>query len=164
MYMHGASAGADYHQWRRMTIRALERGEAKGVIDGNKDTVLHQLATDVEHQLFSLSSAGLLPNARSSLHSILNDAANIHRTLLLQKARYQLHFFHSSIDSPARFEDPRMEAINDIDEMDEDGDTTVDRKFVFCVSPCLEKFGDEFGENVAVRNVLLKAKVCCGVG
>jgi hypothetical protein len=57
-----------------------------------------------------------------------------------------------------------MEIINDVDDMDDDGDTRIERIFSFCVFPCLEKFGDEFGEKVDVRNVLLKAKVCCGVG
>jgi hypothetical protein len=59
-----------------------------------------------------------------------------------------------------------MESVNDLDNMvDDDGDVDPsDRQFLFCVFPCLEKFGDEWGENSQVSNVLLKARVCCGVG
>jgi hypothetical protein len=47
--------------------------------------------------------------------------------------------------------------------MDEDDDLGR-RQFMFCVTPCLEKYGDEWGENAEVVNVLLRARVCCGVG
>ncbi|KAF2659427.1 hypothetical protein K491DRAFT_675647 [Lophiostoma macrostomum CBS 122681] len=161
-YIH--DAGAEYHEWRRTTIRALEKSEVNHALQQEREKTLYRMAGDIEHQLFSLTSTNLSPQARSSLLSILNAAADLHKSLLLQKARYHLHSFRNHTDGPTYFDEQRMEMINDIDDVDDDGDTQIDRIFSFCVFPCLEKFGDEFGEKVEVRNVLLKAKVCCGVG
>jgi hypothetical protein len=161
-YIH--EAGAEYHEWRRTTIRALEKSDINYALRQEREETLHRTAGDIEHQLFSLTSTNLSIYARSQLLAILNSAADLQKSLLLQKARYHLHFFRNHVDGPTSFDEQRMEIINDVDDMDDDGDTRIERIFSFCVFPCLEKFGDEFGEKVDVRNVLLKAKVCCGVG
>jgi hypothetical protein len=99
------------------------------------------------------------------LIAILGAAADLQRRLALQKARYQVLFFRGKDRVDLAFDEHRMESINDLDNNTDD-DTTMagSNQFLFCVFPCLQKFGDERGENMGVRNVLLKARVCCGVG
>jgi hypothetical protein len=157
--------GSEYREWRRATIRALEKSEAKHALQEEKESLLHRLVGDIEHQLFSLTSSNLPANARAALLDILHRAADLQQTLLLQKAQYKLRFFRHNGAHEAEFDGKWMESINDFDdEMGEDDDTGVKRGSWFCVFPCLEKFGDEFGEKAEVSNVLLRAKVCSGVG
>lgn len=159
-YIH--NTGADFREWRRTTIRSLEKSEAKHTLHQEKVKLVHRLSSEVGHQLFTLTSINLTQNAQSTLMGMLNATADFQHTLLLQKAQYRLHFFNGQ--EGHLFDEGRMESVNDLDGgLDEDGDV-VQRRFAFCVFPCLEKFGDEYGENTEVRNVLLKARVCCGVG
>jgi hypothetical protein len=156
--------GPEYREWRRVTIRAIESSEMrKSLVQGRND-VLHMIAGEIAHLLFTLTSASLTATAQSALMGILTGAADLQRTLALQKARYQLLFFCEGDDNKhVAFDDRKMEAHDDFDSMDEDNGL-AQRRFLFCVTPCLEKYGDEWGENAEVVNVLLKARVCCGVG
>lgn len=151
-----------YSEWRRCTIRSLEATEGNN-IRRERDSLIHRLTGDISHQLFTLTSTTAALQAQQSLEGILSTAADIQRTLLLQKAEYRLHFFRNQSGHNIRFDDDRMESIHDVDGLDEDGDIVLDRNFDFCVFPSLEKFGDEHGENAAVSNVLLKARVCCKI-
>lgn len=158
-------AGADYRGWRRATIRALDHSETKRVIEQERDALIHRLAGEIGHLLFTLTSVSLAASAQSALIGIIKSAVDLQRTLALQKARYQLLFFHNQKASASNFEDLRMESVNDLDcTIDEDGDTIVEKKLLFCVFPCVEKFGDEWGEHTETSNILLKARVCCGMG
>jgi hypothetical protein len=157
-------SGPEYREWRRTTIRALEKSEAQQSVREERDRVLRRLAVDIERQLRELTSTKLSSTAQVALVTMLRDAADLQHTLMLQKAQYQVHYYRHQADGNVIFDDNRMEPVNDVDTMDDDGDTFTERKFTFCVFPCLEKFGDEFGEKMEVRNVLLKARVCCGVG
>ncbi|KAF2463459.1 uncharacterized protein BDR25DRAFT_307750 [Lindgomyces ingoldianus] len=152
--------GSEYREWRRTTIRALEKSPARQQLQQEKERLLHNISSQIQHQLFSVTSTNLTPQAQLSLLGILNAAADLQHVLLLQKAQYKVHFFRDQECGRVSFDESRMDSINDND-MDDD---FIDRKFCFCVFPLLEKFGDEAGENVDVRNVLLKARVCCGVG
>jgi hypothetical protein len=156
--------GAEYREWRRATIRAIENSDmAESLVQGRND-VLHAIAREIAHLLFTLTSISLTPSAQTALMGILNCAADLQRTFALQKARYQVLFFcEGDDDKHIAFDNRKMEAHDDFDSMDEDDDLGR-RQFMFCVTPCLEKYGDEWGENAEVVNVLLKARVCCGVG
>jgi hypothetical protein len=162
-YIH--NTGSDYREWRRNTIRSLEKSEANHQLRVERDNLLHRMMAEISHCLFTLTSANLSPSARSSLLGILNTAADLQHTLLLQKAQYEIHFFrNASGEQEVDFDAERMEVVNDVDGTDEDGDVFTERQFAFCVFPCLEKWGDEWGEREGVRNVLLRARVCVGVG
>ncbi len=162
-YMH--DMGAEYREWLQNTIRCLEKGKAKYTLQDERKRLTHRLANEIGRRLFALTSVNVAANAQTVLEGILYEAADLQNTLLLQKAQYKVHFFHEQDGEKPRFDDIRMESINDLDvETDEDGDRIIDRVFAFCVFPCLEKFGDEHGQNAEARNVLLKASVCCGIG
>ncbi|KAF2712146.1 hypothetical protein K504DRAFT_464244 [Pleomassaria siparia CBS 279.74] len=162
-YIH--NNGSEYREWRRNTIRSLEKSEARHELKTERDNLLHNMVNEISHRLYTLTNVNLSSTAQTSLLAIFNTAADLQHSLLLQKAQYQIHFFRHHNGRRVYFDEERMDAINDLDNgMDEDGDVFTERVFGFCVFPCLEKFGDEWGEKVDVKNVLLKARVCCGVG
>jgi hypothetical protein len=155
--------GTEYHEWRRTTIRTLENSRAKQLLQKGREKLMHRLCSEIEHQLFTLTSVNLTSNAQATLEGILYAAADFQNTLLLQKAQYKVIFFRNQEGLEVEFDDCRMESINDLDDSIGD-DMVIDRKIAFCVFPCLEKIGDEYGEHVDIRNILLKASVCCGDG
>lgn len=165
MIIRDTGAEAQYGEWRRATIRALESSEARHTIATEQESLLYRLAEDIQRLLFTLTSVSLASSAQSALVGILSNAADLQHTLALQKAAYQVLFFRRQAAEKVHIDDQRMESVNDLDStVDEDGDTQTERNFLFCVFPCLEKHGDEWGEHPETSNVLLKARVCCGVG
>lgn len=157
-YIQGT--GAEFGEWRRATIRALENSHMRDTLREEQARKIHQLSNDIEHQLFCLTSTQLAPNAKSELLAIVRRTADLQNALLLQKAHYRLHFFSHQGDKRIFFDDRRMEPVNDIDDgTDEHGQVATKRTFGFCVFPCVEKFGDEFGDTNDIRNVLLRARV-----
>jgi hypothetical protein len=159
-------SGSDYREWRRATVRAIKGSAAEKPLEQEKNDMLHRIAGEIAHLLFTLTSISLSTNAQAALMSILSAAVDLQRTIVLQKARYKMLFFRNSESNcSCAFDDRRMESVNDLDStLDDDCDMLDDRLFAFCIFPCLEKFGDEWGDNLEVSNILLKAKVCCGVG
>ena len=159
-YIH--DTGSEYREWRCNTIRCLERSDARYQLQIERDNLLHKIADNIGNRLFTLTAINLTPGAHASLLTILNTTADLQRTLLLQKAQYQIRFFRHEEGREVHFDPERMDAINDLENgVEEDSDVFTQRRFNFCVFPCLEKFGD--GEKAEVRSVLLKARVCCAV-
>lgn len=154
-----------YQFWRHATIRCLRESDAKLIVKEERVRQIDRLAFEILHHLHAITSVVLPSEARSALENILNTTAELQDTLLLQKARYRVDFAREQNGVNPSFDDERMEPINELDEyVDDDGDVLVDRVFAFCVFPCLEKFGDEYGEHTEVSNVLVRARVCCSVG
>ncbi|KAL6710680.1 hypothetical protein ACN47E_007737 [Coniothyrium glycines] len=149
-------------EWTRATIRAIDSIDSGDVLKQGVKVALHRDVGEIVHLLFELTSVNLSTHAQSALFDILDAAADLQRTLALQKALYRLSFYRSG-RVQVKFDSAKMDIINDLD-VDEDDDMLTDQTFLFCVFPCVEKFGDERGEHLERRNVLLKAKVCCGVG
>jgi hypothetical protein len=157
------TSSSEYREWKRATVRAMERNTNKDLLEQEKSEVLHKIVGEIAHLLFTLTSVNLTPSAKAGLLGILHAAADLQRTIVLQKARYHVLFFRSQDSSV--FDERRMESDDDLDSaMEDDCEMHEDQCFLFCVFPCVEKFGDEWGENLEVGNVLLKAKVCCVVG
>jgi hypothetical protein len=160
---HIHDAGASYREWCRTTIQSLKRSDAEQILLQERERLTHRLCSEIGHQLFTLTSMNLTPAAQITLENILHTAADLQNTLLLQKAQYRVLFFRNQGDAEIRYDDHKMESINDFDTSIDD-DPITEHKFSFCVFPCLEKFGDEYGEHANVQNVLLKASVCCETG
>lgn len=155
----------EYREWRRATIRMVDvdRHLADALREG-RDEVLHRIAKRIANLLYTLTCFSLSPHAQAALMSILQTAACLQRTLALQKARYWATFLRVTNEHSAlKFDEQKMEAVNDT--IEDDGDMMdQERQIFFSVFPSLEKSGDEWGEHVDVSNVLVKARVCCGVG
>ncbi|KAF2281476.1 uncharacterized protein EI97DRAFT_463800 [Westerdykella ornata] len=153
-------AGSEFGDWRRATIRALEKSGMKHIVGEERAKMLHQLSADIERQLFALTSTQLTRNAKSELLAIVHSTADLQHALLLQKARYRLRFFSHDGNTQIFFDDRKMEPVNDVEDRPvEQGGMAIERTFGFCVFPCIEKFGNEFEETNHIRNVLLRARV-----
>ncbi|KAL5376089.1 hypothetical protein DPSP01_010682 [Paraphaeosphaeria sporulosa] len=153
-----------YQNWRHSTIRCLRESDTKATVNEERARQIDRLASEILHHLHAVTSVALPSEARSALETILSTTVEFQNTLLLQRARYRVDFFREQGGINPSFDDQRMEPINELDEyVDDDGDVVVDRVFAFCVFPCLEKFGDEYGEHTEVNNVLVRARVCCSV-
>jgi hypothetical protein len=159
------TTGTGYENWRHATIRSLQESDAARTIREEKTLQIDRLASGILHHLHAITSTAIPPETQSALNGILTATVDFQNSLLLQKARYRVEFAREQSGFKPSFDDDRMEPINELDGyVDDDGDVVVDRVFAFCVFPCLEKFGDEYGEHTEVSNVLVKAKVCCSVG
>ncbi|KAH7090458.1 hypothetical protein FB567DRAFT_558690 [Paraphoma chrysanthemicola] len=156
--------GVEYTEWRRATIRAIDHSKAAELVHEEKNKALQNIAGEITDLLGTLTSVTISPNTQSTLLGILSTAADLQRTLAQQKARYQVLFFRSIDGADPAFDKHRMDSINDLDDDMDDDAKVAGNEFLFCVFPCLQKFGDERGENLDVSNILLKARVCCGVG
>lgn len=153
--------GHDYSEWRRATVRAISGSKNAAALDQGQSDMMHKIAGEMAHLLFTMTAINLTPAAQSTLLGIFHTAAELQRTMILQKARYRVTFFRRSEGRKScAFDGRRMESVNDIDSVMDESDASAERSFSFCVFPCLEKFGDEWGEHMEVSNVLLKARVC----
>lgn len=151
----------EYHEWIRATIRMLEENHME-TIQRTKNELLHELAQEIEHVLFTLTSINLPTSAQASLMSLLSFAADLQRKLVLQKAEYRVTFFRNQEGRSIGFDERTMESI---DALDDEGDIRKELTFQFCVSPSLQKHGNEEGEHLEVDNIILRARVlCCVVG
>jgi hypothetical protein len=163
--IEGTGSSTEYNEWRRATLRALENSETKHELLKAREGFLHQLAANIGYLFFTLTSVNLTLGAQSTLFDILNSTADLQRILALQKARYRVLFFNHDIERLFNFDDRMMEPVNDLDDaMHEDNDARARRTCLFCIFPCLEKNGNEWGEHAETVNVLFRARVCCGVG
>ncbi|KAF3046084.1 hypothetical protein E8E12_010934 [Didymella heteroderae] len=153
------SGGVDVREWKRVTLQVVERCTPAAALYNWRSQRLASLAVELENIMLSISSTEIAPSARSALISIMNAAADLQRTLCLQKAGYNVIFFHALHKEPHRFDEQAMESINHLEErMDDDCEAFArHRDFAFCVFPCLEKIGND------VQNIVFKARVCCGV-
>lgn len=159
------NTGAGYQNWRHCTIRSLQESDAIHTTKEEKARQIDRLAFEISRHLHAITSVALSSEARLALDSILSATVELQNTLLLQKARYKVDFSREQNGVKPSFDDQRMEPINELDEyVDDQGDVVVDRVVAFCVFPCLEKFGDEYGEHTEVSNVLVRARVCCSIG
>jgi hypothetical protein len=154
---------SEYSEWRRATIRLLEScSEQKEDIQQKRKHLLLESAGEVRQLLGTLTSVVLTSDAHDALLVIVSTAIELQRTLAMQRARYDVVFFRGTRTA---FDDRYMETINDVEgNVDENSDMGIDQTFLFCVFPGLLKFGDEWGQHPEISNVLLKARVCSGVG
>ncbi|KAI8934651.1 hypothetical protein NX059_008342 [Plenodomus lindquistii] len=154
------NGGVVHREWQRATIRAIEQSSVGDLIRQSRDNLTHQIAREIGHVLFTITSVSLSQRANSALTNILRTAADVQRMIALQRARYQVTFFRPIERVGFKFDRCKMEVVNDLDNDMEDGSIFAERDILFCVSPCLEKYGDEQGENLETNNVLFKAKIC----
>lgn len=156
------SSGPAYDSWRRTTVLAIEQSHLSEFVQQSSKDALQSLLEKAVNLLFSLTSTGLSSQAQAILIQILGTVATLQRTIALQRARYRFLFFCRDKEDVG-LDISRMEAIND-DGIDDDGNALSLQDFLFCAFPCVEKLGEEWGKGIEKCNILLKAKVCGGVG
>ncbi|OCK75353.1 hypothetical protein K432DRAFT_419831 [Lepidopterella palustris CBS 459.81] len=147
-----------FQEWRRVTIRMLGTGTGNELIKKNTQLLLQEMATRIEGILSAISGVKTNQSMRISIINILQTAVDLQNVLLSQRAQYKVTFIHNETDTIQQpFDILRMDPVNE-----EDDDDANDKGFRFCVFPVLEKFGNETGENLDVRNIVLKGRVFCG--
>ncbi|KAF2629752.1 hypothetical protein BU25DRAFT_456811 [Macroventuria anomochaeta] len=151
--------GTEFREWKRATLRMIEKGAPAATTLGWKNQELERLASEFEAIMLSISSIELTSSARLALVGTMSLAADLQCTLCLQKEDYRVIFFDTLDGKCHHFDDRAMEPVNDLESaMDESGEPYAQREFAFCVFPCLEKIASDTG------HVVSKARVCCGVG
>jgi hypothetical protein len=148
----------ELREWRRTTIRMIEKSKQAETVDSWRDQKLHALADDCEAIMRLISSTGLTSSARSALVGIMMLAAKLQRILLLQKAEYSVVFFDALDKQDYRVDYLTMEPVNDVEDFAEEwNDSDAQRRFNFCVFPCLRKVQDD------LETTVFRARVCCSV-
>ncbi|XTI93382.1 hypothetical protein V2W45_1252381 [Cenococcum geophilum] len=154
-YLQGNQA-PEFREWRRCTIRALEKGQARQVLDERTQLLIRGIANEIQEIMADVSGVNLTETSQGSIIGVLQTVVELQKIFLTQKAEYVVTLvMEPSSQNGATFDGSRMEFVNQ-----EEEDTTQS-KIAFFVFPVLEKYGNESGENLSVRNVLLKARVFC---
>lgn len=126
------------------------------MLDEQTQLLIRGIANEIQEIMTDVSGVNLTETSQGSIIGILQTAVELQKIFLAQKAEYVITLvMESSPQNEATFDGSRMEFVNQ-----EEEDTTQS-KIAFFVFPVLEKYGDESGENLSVRNVLLKARVFC---
>ena len=150
--------GPEFREWKRATIRMIENSAQAATIRDWRSQKLVLLVSELEAVMSSISTTELTLSARSALIGIMGSAADLQRTLCLQKTEYYVVFFDTLHGKRHYFDERAMEPVNDIEYTMEDGsELYTQRKFAFCVFPCLKKIGTD------TENIVFKARVCCGI-
>ena len=125
------------------------------MLDEQTQLLIRGIANEIQEIMTDVSGVNLTETSQGSIIGILQTAVELQKIFLTQKAEYVITLvMESSPQNEATFDGSRMEFVN----QEED---TTQSKVAFLVFPVLEKYGDESGENLSVRNVLLKARVFC---
>ncbi|KAF9698092.1 hypothetical protein EKO04_003531 [Ascochyta lentis] len=157
--------GTEFCEWRRATLRVIEKNQHGRAFPEQKNETVQELVNGLEAILLSITSTRLTSSARATLSGILNTAVELQRTLCLQKAQYRVLFFDTLEHRNHHLDDRTMEPVNDPEySMEEGNDQQAERRFGFCVFPCLEKLGHVVGADTGLGHIVFKARVCCGVG
>jgi hypothetical protein len=130
-------AGPEFREWRRITVRILEKSSASQQLQEEKERIIQSMSSQIQHQLFSITSTSLTPPAQLTLIAILNAAVDLQNTLLLQRAQYTVHFFREEDCGRIHFDEARMESIND----DMDKKFSLSRTSASACSRCLKSPG-----------------------
>jgi hypothetical protein len=125
------------------------------VLDEQTQLLIRGIANEIQEIMTNVSGVNSTETGQGSIIGILQTAVELQKIFLTQKAEYVITVvMEPSPQNGATFDGSRMEFVN----QEED---TTQSKIAFFVFPALEKYGDESGENLSVRNVLLKARVFC---
>ncbi|OCL12128.1 hypothetical protein AOQ84DRAFT_164111 [Glonium stellatum] len=143
----------EFREWRRCTIRALEKGRARQVLNEQTQLLIRDITKEIQEIMANVSGVNPTEASQSSLVSILQAVVELQRIFLTQKAEYVTTLIVAQ--NGVAFDESRIEFVNIEDE------DIMQGRIAFFVFPVLEKYGDESGENTSVRNVLFKARVFC---
>jgi hypothetical protein len=125
------------------------------VLDEQTQLLIRDIANEIQEIMTDVSGVSPTETSQGSIIGILQTVVELQKIFLTQKAEYVITLvMEPSFQNGATFDGSRMEFVNQEEE-------TTQSKVAFFVFPVLEKYGDESGENLSVRNVLLKARVFC---
>jgi len=127
------------------------------VLDERTQLLIRGIANEIQEIMADVSGVNPTETSQGSIIGVLQTVVELQKIFLTQKAEYVITLvMEPSSQNGAIFDGSRMEFVNQEEEED-----TTQCKIAFFVFPVLEKYGNESGENLSVRNVLLKARVFC---
>ncbi|KAI6890636.1 hypothetical protein KC334_g14618, partial [Hortaea werneckii] len=137
-----------YGKWRSATIEALGQSAAfQDLLQKANEGV----AESIGHSLYKLTEIEAGEGGKTSLIGIIKRAASLAHLFSFQQAQYQ--FILPNPGTP--FDAQTMEDIA------EDGEE-LSSSVISCVTfPSIIKSGDECGDNIHLRNVIMKSRVLC---
>ena len=125
------------------------------MLDEQTQLLIRDIANEIQEIMTDVSGVSPTETSQGSIIGILQTVVELQKIFLTQKAEYVITLvMEPSSQNGATFDGSRMEFVNQEEE-------TTQSKVAFFVFPVLEKYGNESGENLSVRNVLLKARVFC---
>lgn len=137
-----------YNRWRAATLDAIRQSETfQNAVQHASMNVVESLSST----LSKLTETDVNETGRTSLQSIVRRAVTLANLLRVQLARYDFY-----LPKPTDSFDAGM--MEDISEGSDAGPECAVRCATF---PAVVKIGDEHGDNIPLRNVILKAKVLC---
>lgn len=145
---------ASYNRWRSVTFDLIRQsqGPLNEVFGRLLRSAEDRVVSDIDRTLETLTGIESTEARVTSLRTIVHRTISIAHLFRVQRAQYEFTLppSGSSFDSVI-MEDSLL-----------DNDAEQDKTYVRCGSfPCITKMGDEQGDNIQLRNVIVKASVLC---
>ncbi|TKA32716.1 hypothetical protein B0A50_00941 [Salinomyces thailandicus] len=137
-----------YNKWRAATVDSLRQSDALQTL---VRTAVENVATSICGCLCKVTGIDIGPAGKASLINIIKRAVSLAHLFTVQQAHYEFEF-----PRPGSALDPEM-----MEESAEDGDALTSPVISCTTFPAVIKFGDEDGNNLHLRNAIVKAKVLC---
>lgn len=154
--------------WRSVTLSILKK-EGGGHLQEQTAQVIDQVVADIKSLLGAITQDGAIAtgiggsNATAeaqdlSLRHLIEQAIELSRLLVAQKANYEIWMPEIVHHQQVMFDQTTMEDIGG-----EDEDNLIERDIRCVTFPGIIKRGNEGGTQLHFRNVISKARVLCSL-
>lgn len=139
-----------YNKWRAITLDAVRYTDSlQEVADVAGSTIVDTICK----VLSAVTELEATDARKISLNGIIKRAISLAHIFQVQRAQYDFH-----LPPPGTISDPAT-----MEDLSTNDDTGIhEQGIVKCATfPLVTKYGDEYGGNLLMRNVIVKAKVLC---
>jgi len=137
-----------FNKWRATTIEAIQESED---LQRSVQKASQAVIGGICHCLCRVTNIELSESGKTSLKSITKRAVSLAHLFRMQRARYDFH-----LPSPGDAFDPAV-----MEDASGSGEAQIEVAVRCATFPAVIKLGDEYGDNLHLRNVIVKAKVLC---
>jgi activating signal cointegrator complex subunit 1 len=142
-------APAAYNKWRAITLEAVRHTDS---LQEAAEITGRAIADTVCKVLGAVSGLEVTESQRVTLNSIIRKTISLSHMFRVQRAQYEFRL-------PPPESDVKAAAMESVSPEDEEG---TGKGRVRCATfPSVTKLGDEFGDNLYLRNIIFRAKVLC---
>nr|POE46969.1 hypothetical protein CFP56_00301 [Quercus suber] len=141
-----------YNKWRSMTLDSIRHSP---IIIDSVDASARSIVAAICSTLAVLTESEQSELPRASLETLIKRAVSLSHTFRIQRPQYE---FVLPICG-STFDDMSMEDV--AEETDPVPDKSEQRIVLCATFPSVYKLGDEVGDHMHLRNVVVKAKVLC---
>nr|POE83373.1 hypothetical protein CFP56_69380 [Quercus suber] len=141
-----------YNKWRSMTVDGIRHSP---IITRSVETAAKSIVNAICSTLSVLTETEQSEMQRASLEALVKRAASLSHTFRIQRPQYDFVLPACG----ATFDNMSME---DVAEENENAIDRTKQQLVLCATfPSVYKLGDEVGDHMHLRNVIVRAKVLC---